>query len=194
LPKKTFEEVRASGSSLLVQVKGNQPSLKAALEALPEKAQAADTFMMKDKVEHGRQENRLIEVFMAGSALGLLEWESYATVAIRVTRVTHSKIAKTGLWDTSKEISWYITDLSGRTAAYYGNAIRSHWGVENPNHNVRDGAFQEDASRIRKNPTIMARLRSFGLNILRFNGVTNIAKTLYENSLDLDLVLAYAAM
>ena len=40
---------------------------------------------------------------------------------------------------------------------------------------VRDGSFAEDASRIRCNPGIFARLRSFAANILRFNGVHNVS-------------------
>ena len=124
-----------------------------------------------ERIAHGRQENRRVEVFEAGPPLGLAEWEHYALVGLRVSRVTHHKIAATGLWKTSREVSWYITDRTGQSAAYYGAVIRGHWDVENPNHYVRDVALQEDASRIRKNPGIMARLRSFGLNILRLNGI-----------------------
>ncbi len=43
--------------------------------------------------------------------------------------------------------------------------------------------LQEDASRIRINPAVFARLRSLILNILRSHKVTNICKELYENSL-----------
>ena len=42
-------------------------------------------------------------------------------------------------------------------------------------HYVRDGSFAEDASRIRCNPGIFARLRSFAANILRFNGIHNVS-------------------
>ena len=37
------------------------------------------------------------------------------------------------------------------------------------------GSFAEDASRIRCNPGIFARLRSFAANILRFNGIHNVS-------------------
>jgi hypothetical protein len=39
----------------------------------------------------------------------------------------------------------------------------------------RDGSFAEDASRIRRNPGIFARLRSFAANILHFNGIHNVS-------------------
>jgi hypothetical protein len=66
--------------------------------------------------------------------------------------------------------------------------------VENPNHHVRDVALQEDTSRIRKNPGIMARLRSFGLNILRLKGVKNVAAALFENALDPLRIINYAGL
>jgi predicted transposase YbfD/YdcC len=47
------------------------------------------------------------------------------------------------------------------------DATRGHWGIENCNHHVRDVTFEEDKSRIRIKPLIMASLRSFALNILR---------------------------
>ena len=61
--------------------------------------------------------------------------------------------------------------------------IRSHWSIENCNHYVRDVALEEDKSRIRKNSGIMARIRSFALNILRFKNKKNIQRALYENCL-----------
>jgi hypothetical protein len=54
-------------------------------------------------------------------------------------------------------------------AAQWAKVIRDHWHIENRSHYVRDGSFAEDASRIRCNPGIFARLRSFAANILRFN-------------------------
>jgi predicted transposase YbfD/YdcC len=60
-------------------------------------------------------------------------------------------------------------------AAQCAKAIRDHWHIENRSHYVRDGSFAEDASRIRCNPGIFARLRSFAANILRFNGIHNVS-------------------
>ena len=70
-------------------------------------------------------------------------------------------------------------------------AVRGHWGIENRNHYVRDCSLGEDASRIRHKPGIFARLRSFALNILRANGVSNVSEALYTNALSLDRLLAY---
>jgi predicted transposase YbfD/YdcC len=69
--------------------------------------------------------------------------------------------------------------------------IREHWWSENKNHYVRDVVLKEDASRIRTNPGILARLRSFALNILRFNSVDNIKAALFENAINSDNVRVY---
>ena len=59
---------------------------------------------------------------------------------------------------------------------------------------VRDVTCDEDRSRIRDNPGIMARARSFSLNILRHNRVTNIAQALWNGALDLNIILQYKAL
>lgn len=58
-----------------------------------------------------------------------------------------------------------------------------HWGIENGNHYVRDVTMAEDASRIRINPGIFARFRSFAYNILRFNQHGTIAQDRYAAAL-----------
>jgi hypothetical protein len=67
-------------------------------------------------------------------------------------------------------------------------------GHRNRNHYVRDVSCDEDRSRIRDNPGIIARARSFALNIIRHNGVTNVAQALWRGALYLDLILAYKAI
>ena len=56
-------------------------------------------------------------------------------------------------------------------------------------HYVRDVTFGEDASRTRIKPAHFARFRSFAINILRANGVENIARELYVNALNFDNAL-----
>ncbi len=53
----------------------------------------------------------------------------------------------------------------------------------------------EDASRVRKNPGIMAHIRSFAANILRANKVTNMTVAPYRNDLGgLDHLAKYKLM
>ena len=58
-------------------------------------------------------------------------------------------------------------------------------------HYVRDVTFGEDTSRTRIKPTHFARFRSFAINILRANGVENVARELYINALNFDNALTY---
>ena len=62
--------------------------------------------------------------------------------------------------------------------------VRLHWGIENKNHYVRVFSMNEDHSRIRVNPHIFAKLRSFALNIMRANAKTNIQLELFENCMN----------
>ena len=107
-----------------------------------------------------------------------------------VTRSTLIRRAKDGMWHRRRETSFHVCsmDISAEKAA---EAIHSHRGVENHSHYVRDVAMLEDASRIRVNPGIFARARSFALNILRANGENNIADALWCNALDIERVLKY---
>ena len=50
-------------------------------------------------------------------------------------------------------------------------------------HYTRDVTLCEDASRIRKNPRIFARIRSFAYNILRFNQSDTIPQDRYAAAL-----------
>jgi hypothetical protein len=70
----------------------------------------------------------------------------------------------------------------------------SVWCIENGSHYVRDTAFAEDASRIRKNPDIVARLRSFAYNLTRASGCDNIRNARWRAALDINLVLEMPAL
>ena len=61
-------------------------------------------------------------------------------------------------------------------------------------HYILDVSMHEDASRVRKSPTILSILRSFALNILRFNKVNNVADALWRNAMNLNRVLAYSGI
>ena len=189
---KTIEVVKAAGGEALLQVKGNQPSLQAAFEALPGQCEPQDCHGESGKIRRNRQEKRLVEVFKAGSILDLPEWQTDALEAVRVTRtVLHKDVATGWKWRLRRDVAWYASTRDGNSAAYYAAATRGHWGVENRVHYVLDVAMHEDASRVRKNPTILSILRSFALNILRFNKVNNVADALWRNAMNLNRVLAY---
>src|SRR4051812_49213573 len=80
-----------------------------------------------------------------------------------------------------EEIGCYACQIR-LDAETLARAVRSHWGIENRDHYVRD--VGEDDSRIRQKPGAMARIRSAALNILRANGIQNVSQALYINALN----------
>ena len=189
---KTIEVVKAVGGEALLQVKGNQPNLEAAFETLPDKYKPRDCHVESGPIRRNRQEKRVVEVFQAGCFLELPEWQTHAVEAVRVTRrVLHKDVATGWKWRCTREVAWYASTQDGNSAAYYAAATRGHWDVENRVHYVLDVSLREDASRVRKSPIILSILRSFALNILRFNKVNDVADALWRNAMNFNRVLAY---
>ena len=174
-------------------MKANQANLFDAVRAVADSRAPDDTAFSRNN-GRSRQEDRTVEVFVVGDALAETEWQPFIKTIIRVTRRTLLYSATTGLWNQRGEVAFYVSSAAGFPAAEWAAAIRGHWGIENRNHYVRDVSCDEDRSRIRDNPGIMARARSFGLNILRKNGVTNVATALWSGALNLEIILAYNAI
>lgn len=86
---------------------------------------------------------------------------------LRLERTVGRRDPATGLCKQTSEIIFWVSSASSPTPERWNEWIRGHWRIENGSHYVRDGTFAEDASRIRKNPDIAARLRSFAYNLLR---------------------------
>ncbi len=171
-------------------MKENQPGLLRIIEDVAETDAPLAREETDDPTCRSRAETRIVEVFDAVPALKKTAWNGLITRIIRVHRDTLMRSAKTGLWNRRQETSFYVCSAPV-SATKASQAIRSHWGIENRNHYVRDVSMLEDASRIRINPGIFARVRSFALNILRANGEKNIADALWRNGLDLKRPMAY---
>jgi hypothetical protein len=119
-----------------------------------------------DRNRRNRHETRTITVFEATAAVAETEWQPHVAAIIQVERDVVVRQADTGFWKRSLETSIYLSNrpVAAKIAA---DAIRKHWGIENKSHYTRDVTFREDASRIRTNPGIFARLRSIAYNVLR---------------------------
>ena len=194
MPKKTVEIVLAQGNDLLVQVKGNQPTLASKLQEAAVESPALQTYRTTDVGKHNRIETRVTKVwpFPANRFEDESAWR-FGKTLIEVTRETDVFDTRAKCWSPRQEVSLYFCTRI-LTAEQASKAVRGHWGIENRLHHVRDRTLKEDASRIRHKAACFARLRSWALNILRFNGATNIADALYRNALTFDNVIKYQAL
>ncbi len=109
-------------------------------------------------------------------------WHPHVAAIIRVERRVHTRNAKTGLLRHSAETAFYVANTP-MTAACAAEAIRAHWKIENTSHYSRDVTLGEDRSRIRTNPGVFARLRSFAFNILKANQTDTLSQDRYRAGL-----------
>jgi predicted transposase YbfD/YdcC len=154
--KKTFEAAAEANATVVVQLKDNQPTLH-------QQAQAICTEMVplgSTTTQRSRDETRTVSVFAPADKLANSEWQPHVASIIRVKRSTLTRITRTGLWQRSSEIALYVSNAV-LTATCSAEIVRGHWRIENTSHYSRDVTMGEDASRIRTNPGIFARLRSF---------------------------------
>lgn len=142
--KAIVSQIREKEGDFLIPVKGNQPSLHAAVQAVVGSAceselQGCDTHESR-KQEHGREEERYVTVIPAPK--GLPEgWEGVKAV------VVVGRERQVGGVNTSTT-HYYITSLDAPAQEMAGY-VRGHWGVENGLHWCLDVTFREDANRTR---------------------------------------------
>lgn len=189
IAKKTLQAAKETGNEVIVQVKGNQKTLfndcrTIAATTLPDAVYQEPTTKSRNRIE-----SRKVEIFVSPSLTDTEQWDLVRAV-IKVERTCRVFQTRTKTWKNRDETSFYISTVV-LSAREFCQGIRGHWGTENKNHYVRDVSMGEDKSRIRTNPHIFAKLRSFALNILRKNKVENVSLELFDNCMNLDKVLNY---
>ena len=152
------------------------------VEAVCGTAEPLSVTQTVDGKKRNRHETRNIRVFDAVTAVAHTEWAPYVAAIIEIERSVLTFQPASGLWKSSSETSFYLSNrpLAAPLAA---TAVREHWSIENEFHYVRDVTLREDSSRIRINPGIFSRFRSFAYNILRFNQSGTIAQDRYAAAL-----------
>lgn len=142
--KEIAEQIREQGGDYLLAVKGNQPALEQAVQAVFERSAEQDfaNCQTAATVEdgHGRHEERYVTVVRNPQGLPA-EWPDVAAV------VMVGREREVGGKNKSS-VHYYITSLrcSPKKLAGY---IRGHWGVENGLNWCLDVSFGEDANRTR---------------------------------------------
>jgi predicted transposase YbfD/YdcC len=192
LPKKTLQTAKQSGNEVIVQVKANQKTLLHDCQTLAATTSPADIYQEPLTKTRNRIESRQVELFISPTLTDGEKW-ALVKVVVKVERSRQVFETKTKTWKNSDETSFYSSTIV-LSAQEFCQAIRDHWGIENRNHHVRDVTMGEDKSRIRINPHIFAKLRSFALNILRKNKIENVSLALFENGMNLDNVLNYVGV
>jgi hypothetical protein len=180
--------VIASSNHLLTQVKDNQKGLRRMIERGLARRKPSGRASSKDEGRN-RWETRELSMFEAKALLRDTPWEKLIATVLRLERTTWRRDPKTGKLEQSRETVYWVCSFWGPTAEQWLSWIRAHWQIENGSHYVRDTTFGEDASRIRKNPDIAARLRSFAYNLLRSQGIDNMRNARWRAALDLNQVL-----
>jgi len=177
---------------VIVQVKGNQKTLLRDCQTLSATTRPDAVYQEPVIKSRNRIECRRVELFIAPVLTERQQWR-LVEVVIKVHRFRQRFETKTKTWKNSDETAFYISTTL-LSAQQFGQAIREHWGTENRNHYVRDVTLGEDKFRIRTNPHIFAKLRSFALTILRKTKVQNVSLELFVNSMNLDHVLNYVGI
>jgi predicted transposase YbfD/YdcC len=179
----------------VLTVKKNQPGLYAALQNLC--WAGARRHVTEDK-GHGRLETRSHLVMDApGEITALFPHVRQVARVIRARTVTWWK-GDGKRWrrvtKTTRETVYVITSLTAREAAPKHIAVyaRSHWGIENQVHLVRDVTLREDSSRVRaqSRPRNLATLRNLMTGLIRQSGRNDIAATISDAEYDNVLLAA----
>jgi predicted transposase YbfD/YdcC len=190
--EKTLQAAAETGNDVIVQVKKNQKTLLHDCETVADTSVPDDVFTEPVEKTRNRIESRRAEVFLSPPFTDTVKWSSVRAV-IKTDRFRQVFDTKNKSWKDTHETSFHVSTavLNAKKAS---RGIRSHWGTENKNHYVRDVSMSEDRSRIRCNPHIFAKLRSFALNILRRNNVKNVSAELFRNCMNIDRLFDYAGI
>lgn len=164
-------QIIEQGADYVLALKGNQGTLHLDVEDSFEQArQAGFAGLELDYAEsvnkgHGRMERRRSYVLSDPEVMTWIqnhhEWPGLAAIGMVEARRDDGKERK-------EEARYYLLSRT-LSAAQFGEAVRSHWGIENRVHWVLDVAFHEDASRIRAGYAAenLSVLRHIALNVLQ---------------------------
>lgn len=140
------EQITDQGGDYVIAVKGNQPTLEAAVhkafdDALTQEPVTASTVMTEDR--RRRQETRCYVALPVPKDVPVFEqWDTVKSLVM----VTREYTAAKGEQQTGTR--YFISSLPPQVKVL-AQAVRGHWKVENQLHWVLDVTFREDRSRAR---------------------------------------------
>jgi len=167
--KQIADKIKDKEADYVLALKGNQGSLSEDVELFfteQKERKFADTTISRHRTlekSHGRIETRTY------TAVDDIDWlkERHDWAGLRSIVMVESVREVIG-GKTESETRFYISSL-GADAQRQGEAIRSHWGVENSHHWVLDMVFRDDECRIRKAnaPANFATIKHIASNLMR---------------------------
>jgi predicted transposase YbfD/YdcC len=166
--KEIAEKIKDKEADYVLALKGNQGTLSEDVELFfteQKERKFADATISRHRTlekSHGRIETR---TYTAVDDIGWLtachDWAGLKSIImVESVREIGEK--------TENETRFYISSLNA-DAERQGEAIRSHWGVENSHHWVLDMVFRDDECRIRKDnaPANFATIKHIASNLMR---------------------------
>ena len=167
--KEIARKIKDKDADYVLALKGNQGTLSEDVElffAEQKERKFADTASSRHQTlekSHGRIETR---TYTSIDDIGWLK-ERHHWAGLRSIVMVESVREIVG-GKTESETRFYISSLAA-DAERQGEAIRSHWGVENSHHWVLDMVFRDDECRIRKAnaPANFATIKHIASNLMR---------------------------
>lgn len=145
----------------MLQVKGNQPKLRAAIAA----QHAADprpptAFCHVSERRSGYDNTWQTSFYPCLDPALMANWPGIAGFIASVKTTVRKGII-------TQKTHYYITSLGTQPVAKLAAGIRGHWGIENKLHRTRDVHFCQDTNRIR-HPNAAANVALFNTLALNY--------------------------
>jgi predicted transposase YbfD/YdcC len=141
---KIADVIIEGGGSYILRVKGNQGNLhKAVKKVVKTEYSTTRSTNVREDDGHGRIEERKCTVVAVNLNSSFAKkfrpiWKNLETIIMVRSKSINKKTGK-----VQREERYYISDIKGRSAKYFNEIIRGHWGVE-VLHNFLDKDFDED--------------------------------------------------
>ncbi|GAA4000017.1 hypothetical protein GCM10022408_08790 [Hymenobacter fastidiosus] len=132
-----------SGNDYVLQVKGNQPKLRAAIQAQHQAAPApARDYTQVQERRSGAICTWQVSSYACADPVLQTAWAGLARTVVVVKTVVRGAVS-------TRQTRYYITSLRTTPVAELAAGIRGHWGIENKLHRARDVQFKQDTNGIR---------------------------------------------
>ena len=162
-------QIVSQGADYVLGLKGNQGTLHEDVALFfdePQGGLAGYPVTVHETYEkdHGRLESRRV---VATEQIAWLQ-DSHGWPGLRSIVKVESRRELLAEGKVEEETRYYLSSLPGE-AQQIGEAVRSHWGVENGLHWVMDMVFRDDECRIRSQnaPANFATIKHMASNLLR---------------------------